>query len=206
MMVMPFQAQHLADLKLQPLQMSLTDWMTDEKAAFQRDPELIHQLRRDISRLFAEGFSNAVVNADSPQMKMIEDVCRENLESSVTDPQLREKLRPDYRAACKRLVISADFYQAIQKPNAALVTEGVERIEGGGVRTRDGHLHELDVLPPQPQRNDDRCPRKEGQKQTVDAPCFRGVDRSVRRCPTGKPHADDKDQGHVEGKHGEFHG
>ena len=32
------------------------------------------------------------------------------------DPELRERLRPNYRAACKRLVISPDFYEAIQQP------------------------------------------------------------------------------------------
>ena len=118
----------------------------EEKAAFRRDPAAIRQLRSDISRLFAEGFSNAVVNADSPQMQSIEALCKANLEESVADPELREKLRPDYRAACKRLVISPDFYQAIQKPAAELVTEGIERVEPRGVRTRDGRLHELDVL------------------------------------------------------------
>jgi cation diffusion facilitator CzcD-associated flavoprotein CzcO len=117
-----------------------------EKEEFRRHPELIRELREQISRLFAESFSNAVVNADSPQMKLIEDACRANLEQNVLDPQLREKLRPSYRAACKRLVISPDFYQAIQKANAELVTEGIARVEPKGVRTRDGRLHELDVL------------------------------------------------------------
>ena len=79
-------------------------------------------------------------------MTMIEDLCRSNLESSVRDPALREKLRPSYRAACKRLVISPDFYEAIQQPNAELVTQGIESVEARGVRTRDGRLHELDVL------------------------------------------------------------
>jgi cation diffusion facilitator CzcD-associated flavoprotein CzcO len=59
---------------------------------------------------------------------------------------LREKLRPTYRAACKRLVMSPDFYEAIQKPNAEVVTEAIERVEERGVRTRDGRLHALDVL------------------------------------------------------------
>jgi len=117
-----------------------------ERAGFRQHPETIRQLRSDTSRLFAEGFSNAVVDAESPQMKLIEDACRANLEENVVDPELRERLRPDYRAACKRLVISADFYQAIQRPNAELVTDGIERVEPGGIRTRDGRLHELDVL------------------------------------------------------------
>ena len=79
-------------------------------------------------------------------MKLIEEACRRTSRTSVRDPELRERLRPSYRAACKRLVISPDFYQAIQRPNAELVTAGIERVEARGVRTRDGRLHELDVL------------------------------------------------------------
>ncbi|HME70669.1 MAG TPA: NAD(P)/FAD-dependent oxidoreductase [Myxococcota bacterium] len=116
-----------------------------QRAEFRARLELLDQLHADMARLFA-GFSNGLVDANSPQMKAIEDACRANLEQNVRDPVLREKLRPDYRAACKRLVMSFDFYQAIQKPNAEVVTEGIERVEVDGVRTRDGRLHELDVL------------------------------------------------------------
>src|SRR5262249_17403032 len=49
-------------------------------------------------------------------------------------------------AACKRLIMSERFYDAIQRPNAELVSEAIERIEPSGVRTRDGRLHALDVL------------------------------------------------------------
>ena len=68
----------------------------------------------------------------SPQMKALDEACRANLENNVRDPELREKLRPSYRAACKRLIMSPDFYEAIQKPNAELVTEGIERVEPRG--------------------------------------------------------------------------
>jgi cation diffusion facilitator CzcD-associated flavoprotein CzcO len=118
----------------------------DEKAAFRDDPGLLHTLHEEISELFSNGFSNAIVDADSEGMRMIEAACLANLEDSVADPELRERLRPDYRAGCKRLVISPTFYDGIQHPNAELVTEDIERIEPGGVRTADGRLHELDVL------------------------------------------------------------
>src|SRR3546814_16913667 len=62
------------------------------------------------------------------------------------DPDLRQKLIPDYRPACKRLVISDRFYDAVQQPTADLVTSPIERIEPEGVRTADGVLHDLDVL------------------------------------------------------------
>jgi cation diffusion facilitator CzcD-associated flavoprotein CzcO len=116
-----------------------------EIEAFRRDPDSIRDLHARLSDLFDQ-FSGAVVDAGSPGMKMIEEACRANLEDNVTDPDLRAKLRPDYRAACKRLIVSANFYEAMQKPNADLVTEPIERVEPGGVRTADDRLHELDVL------------------------------------------------------------
>jgi cation diffusion facilitator CzcD-associated flavoprotein CzcO len=119
---------------------------TDQRAAFLHQPASLRDLRAQMSQVFAESFSNAVVDASSPQMQVLADICRENLETNVRDPLLREKLRPSYRAACKRLIISPDFYAAIQRPNAELVTDAIAHVEPRGVRTRDGRLHELDVL------------------------------------------------------------
>jgi cation diffusion facilitator CzcD-associated flavoprotein CzcO len=118
----------------------------EEKAEFRRRPEAMHSIRAAVSRAFTEGFANVLVDAESPVLKAIQQICVANLENSVADPELREKLRPSYRAACKRLILSGNFYDAIQRRNAKLVTEGIERIEKTGVRTRDGRLHELDVL------------------------------------------------------------
>ncbi|MGH0033944.1 MAG: flavin-containing monooxygenase [Myxococcota bacterium] len=118
----------------------------DERAEFRQRPDAMQAIREETARAFTEGFANVLVDATSPALQAIHDLCRANLENNVKDPVLREKLRPDYRATCKRLILSADFYDAIQRPNARLVTEGIERLEKTGVRTRDGALHELDVL------------------------------------------------------------
>jgi cation diffusion facilitator CzcD-associated flavoprotein CzcO len=76
---------------------------------------------------------------------MIQQACLDNL-ATVKDPELRAKLTPDYRAGCKRLVVSPDFYDAVQLPTVELVTEKIQGIEPEGVRTVDGELHDLDVL------------------------------------------------------------
>ena len=117
----------------------------EEKAAFRSDPAIQIRLHDEVSELFAEGFANAVVDAESPALAKIAQMCHENL-LTVTDPDLRARLTPDHRAACKRLVVAEGFYDAIQRPNASLVSEGIARIETGGVRTVDGVLHEIDVL------------------------------------------------------------
>ena len=115
------------------------------RQALRDDPERLQGVHNSLSAAF-EAFSHAVVEADSPAMAAIEQACLDHLEGAVTDPELRERLRPDYRAGCKRLVLSGNFYEAIQHPNAELVTSAIERVEPEGVRTADGVLHELDVL------------------------------------------------------------
>lgn len=118
----------------------------EQKQGFRRHPEVMKKMYDDLSDLFGRVFANAVVDANSDELKVIEAKCRANLEENVRDPDLRRRLTPDYRAACKRLVISGDFYAALQKPGAELVDAGIERIEERGIRTKDDKLHELDCI------------------------------------------------------------
>ena len=127
------------------LQAENPPYTDDERAAFRQNTARLGELRAQLTQLF-DVFANAIVDAESPEMQMVAEACRANLEDNVRDPELRERLRPDYQAACKRLIMSPDFYEAIQQPNAELVTEAIERIEAAGIRTRDGRLHEFDVL------------------------------------------------------------
>jgi cation diffusion facilitator CzcD-associated flavoprotein CzcO len=117
----------------------------DEKQAFRDNPDLLRQNYEHWAKRFNETFARAVLG-DEVELGRIEKLCRDNLEDNVRDPALKAKLAPNYRAACKRLIMSDEFYPAIQKPNAHLVTEGIDRVEPHGVRTKDGVLHELDVL------------------------------------------------------------
>jgi len=102
-----------------------------ERAAFAQDPKKIEAVRAELDAFFGN-FSSAVIDADSPQMREIEKACLANLEETVVDPELREKLRPNYRAACKRLIFSPDFYEAIQHPNAGSTRSN---LMGSGLKT-----------------------------------------------------------------------
>lgn len=117
-----------------------------ERAQFAADPASTQALRAEMHHLMISTLADVVIEQDSEGIHKLEEICRQNLETGVYDPILRERLRPSYRAACKRIIFSSDFYAAIQHPNAELVTAGIERIDLTGVRTADGVLHELDVL------------------------------------------------------------
>lgn len=77
--------------------------------------------------------------------KARDQVCFDAL-ASIRDPELRAKLTPDYAVGCKRLVFSDGFYDAVQHPSVDVVVDPIERVVPEGVLTKDGKLHELDVL------------------------------------------------------------
>ncbi|WP_141731947.1 flavin-containing monooxygenase [Oligoflexus tunisiensis] len=79
-------------------------------------------------------------------MRFGQKMAMEYLEEQVKDPVLRKKLTPRYIMGCKRVLLSNDFYQAMSLPQTRLITDGIERIKPGGIKTRDGVEHELDVV------------------------------------------------------------
>ncbi len=119
----------------------------DQISAFKADSVLLKSLQQSPEYMVnVREWSKATVDADSPQIKALEDLVMQNLDEHVKDPVLREKLRPDYRAGCKRIVLSPNYYEKVQHPDVQVVTDKITQVEAGGVRTADGKLHELDVL------------------------------------------------------------
>jgi cation diffusion facilitator CzcD-associated flavoprotein CzcO len=75
-----------------------------------------------------------------------ERIAARHLAAQVRDPALRAKLTPRYRIGCKRILLSDEYYPAIQEENVQVVTEPIERVTPGGIATRDGAEHELDAI------------------------------------------------------------
>ncbi len=73
-------------------------------------------------------------------------IAKRHLHDQVHDPVLREKLTPHYAFGCKRVLLSNEFYPALQKPGVELVTDAIERVTEEGIRTADGRNHELDAI------------------------------------------------------------
>jgi cation diffusion facilitator CzcD-associated flavoprotein CzcO len=76
----------------------------------------------------------------------IVDQVEEHFDEQVTDPHLREILRPDYPIGCKRVVISDDYYPALHRENVSVETAGIKRITATGIETVDGENHDYDVI------------------------------------------------------------
>lgn len=116
-----------------------------QKKRWRDNPNTMSRLRTWYTRGLEQIFSKAVTG-HKLQHAFVNFMCRYNLNRSVKDSALRKKLRPNYKVGCKRLIVNSTFYEGIQQPNADLVTESIDRIEERGIITKDGNLHELDVL------------------------------------------------------------
>lgn len=116
----------------------------EEKELFRTDADLLRNLHVEMSNAFNDGFATSVIDGNSQLIGDIQQRCLTALDT-IKDPELREKLRPTYTAACKRLVVSHNFYDAVQSPNVEIVTDTIDKIENEGVRSGNT-FHELDVL------------------------------------------------------------
>ena len=123
------------------------EFTAEQRAEFRSNRDLLIYLQREPTYLAnVERFTEGVLDPDSEQIQEIQKLCQQNLDNSISDPVLRQKLQPNYRAGCKRLIYSPDYYKAIQHPDSELISEGIEQIEKNGVRTCDGVLHEVDII------------------------------------------------------------
>ena len=104
-----------------------------------------HWLRR--TGLYWRAEAHVLGFAYAPKLlALAEKLVLRSLAQQVPDPELRAKLTPSYRLGCKRVLISNDYYPALQRPNVELVTAGIERVTPRGVRTVDGVEREVDAL------------------------------------------------------------
>jgi cation diffusion facilitator CzcD-associated flavoprotein CzcO len=114
------------------------------KRRFAKAPWLMRLFRAWLfwnREIFVAGFlGNRWVQAQGEKM------ARQFLERSVGDAALRAALTPNYRFGCKRVLISSDFYDAVQQPNMELVTEPVAEIREQSVVTASGTERRADVL------------------------------------------------------------
>ena len=77
---------------------------------------------------------------------MPERLARRHLEKQVADPALRARLTPRYAIGCKRILISNDYYPALQRPNVEVVTDDIREVRGRSIVMADGSEREIDVI------------------------------------------------------------
>lgn len=82
----------------------------------------------------------------SPLSSLVARLGRAHLRRQVRDPWLRRQLTPDFTPGCKRMLVSSDYYPALQRDNCKLIAWPIATLSPVGIRTSDGVEHHLDAI------------------------------------------------------------
>ena len=116
-----------------------------QKQRLARQPFRLRALR--FVKYWLSELVGPMVFLDAPRLSAVGQAgSLAHLKASVKDPELREKLTPNFQFGCKRILISSDYWSSFERENVDLVTEPIEEIRHDGLQTTDGVLHAADVI------------------------------------------------------------
>jgi len=78
--------------------------------------------------------------------KKAEAIALRHLARRIKDPRMREALTPQYQLGCKRVLVSDDYFPALNLPNVELVTDAIAEVREHSIVTQDGEERPIDVL------------------------------------------------------------
>ena len=83
---------------------------------------------------------------DPRLMRIGDRAARRHMRKAISDPELIEKVTPDYTMGCKRILPSNRWYPALAKPNVELVTDGIAEVRERSIVDGAGVEREVDAI------------------------------------------------------------
>jgi len=83
---------------------------------------------------------------NTPMTRALEMLGTRFREHQVKDAWMRRQLTPDFRIGCKRVLMTNDYYPALQKPNCELITWPIANLSEKGIRSVEGLEHQVDCI------------------------------------------------------------
>jgi cation diffusion facilitator CzcD-associated flavoprotein CzcO len=119
--------------------------ITDFERALYRRLPLAQQLVRQ--GVYASRELLVLGMAKDPRLLgLLEKVSRSHVRKAIVDPELLEKVTPDYTVGCKRILPSNRWYPTLAKPNVELITGGLREVRGATVVSAGGVEREVDTI------------------------------------------------------------
>lgn len=95
---------------------------------------------------FMMGFVHQAATLGHKRMEQFEDTARKFIHRSFPEGPLRDALTPDSRYACKRGLVSDDFYPALNRDNVELIAEGLQSVTANSIVTASGREVPVDII------------------------------------------------------------
>ncbi|MEO0368098.1 MAG: NAD(P)/FAD-dependent oxidoreductase [Pseudomonadota bacterium] len=101
------------------------------------------RLRQSLMTYLAVRF---ILPKDSTRRAELQNSLLTNMREIIEDPELEQKLVPDYPWGCKRPLVTADFYQTLNKPTVDVIVEGIDSLTEQGIRSSSGTERDYDII------------------------------------------------------------
>ncbi|MDY6921848.1 MAG: NAD(P)/FAD-dependent oxidoreductase [Pseudomonadota bacterium] len=115
-----------------------------EKLLFKRLPAAQKALRERIYWTLETRVLGMLV--DPRLMAIAKRWALNHIRRQIRDPQLRKKVSPDYTIGCKRILLSDNYYPALDQPNVDVITTGIREVTADGVIDVNGTKREVDAI------------------------------------------------------------
>lgn len=116
-----------------------------EKTLFKRAP-LYRRAHRASIYWMNEFFLNGFIKPESIVRSTAERIAKSYIASKIKDPVLRDKVTPDYRLGCKRVLVSNNYYPALARDNVDVLNDGIQEITKDSVIDGNGVEHKVDAI------------------------------------------------------------
>ena len=125
------------------------DYSEFEKSLIRRS-RVARNLRRFGLWFRSDIVAFSLMRKESPLRDLAQKLSSKHLHDTISDPEKRRVLTPDYPMGAKRILFSDDFYESIEEHDVAIVDEPISKVTAGSIVTTgaDGSSteHDVDVI------------------------------------------------------------
>lgn len=114
------------------------------RALFRKFPATQALTRKALFALHEAGALGLIWN--SPLTTAMQKIAKQHLQQQVKDSWMQRQLTPNFRIGCKRVLMSSDYYPALQQSNCKLITWPIASLSERGIRCVEGIEHQFDCI------------------------------------------------------------
>jgi cation diffusion facilitator CzcD-associated flavoprotein CzcO len=118
-----------------------TPYSAEELGHFRARADVVEARRQEILKQLEV----VLLFSDAEITSRLADAARHNLEA-VENPEIRERLTPNWSLGCRRPLISNKYYPIFNRLNVNLIDTGIAQVRAEGIVTSDGKLRPTDVI------------------------------------------------------------
>ncbi|WP_024805312.1 NAD(P)/FAD-dependent oxidoreductase [Nocardia sp. BMG51109] len=119
-----------------------TTWIGRTLARVPGFPQAQHRL----TFLWNEHRAPLIFRSLDPVRAVVQAWVKLKIRRQIRDPELRKTVTPDYPAFCNRLLISDEWYPALDRSHVSVYRQGLGRVTPEGVTLDDGRAVPADVI------------------------------------------------------------